>query len=167
MGGGMAMMLLNDPEVQAALISGRYTLRSVVLYGAVRPMDVHFNGIPPTEPSELAPTLFEGTEVRIYVDPEDGLAMNVGAGHMTSDGLPMPNVYFVDDGNLSGATDAHISYWNSEKYANLPEELQTLPFHVDPRYWEHSRGPDMNDVHLEEWLDSVGSISSRQVPAVA
>jgi hypothetical protein len=79
--------------------------------------------------------------VRIYVDPEDGLAMNVGAGHLTSDGLPMPNVYFINDGNLSGATEAHTTYDNPQKYANLPEELQTLPFQADMRYWEHARFP--------------------------
>ena len=167
MGGGMTMLLLNDPEVQAALASGGYTLRSVVLYGAVRPLDPAHNGIPPGRPSDLSRTILAGTEVRVYVDREDKLALNVGAGHMADVDRPLPNVHLIDNGELSSATEAHTSYWSPEKYADLPVELQDLPFHVDPRYWELSRSPDTGDVRLDMWLDGVGLVGPPQTPPAA
>jgi hypothetical protein len=149
MGGGMTMLLLNDPQIQSALLNGGYTLKSVTLYGAVRPQDLRFNGVPPTTPSELAPALFAGTEVRLYIDPEDRLAMNVGAGHLTGEGLPMPNVYFVDNGELSGGVEAHTSYDRPEKYADLPADLQVLPFQVDEQSFDHARMPPALDLDQE------------------
>lgn len=167
MGGGMTMLLLNDPEVQAAMVAGSYTLRSVVLYGAVRPLDPQHNGVPPSQPSALSDTLLTGTEVRIYVDTEDKLALNVGAGHMVHADQAMPNVHMLDNGKLDGATTAHTSYDNPTGYADLPTELQELPFHVDPRYWEHTRSPDMGDVRPDAWRDRVGLVGAPQTPAAA
>lgn len=141
MGGGMTMLLLNDPDIQAHLLAGGYTLASATMYGAVRPTDPRRDGVPPSEPGALAADLFADTEVRYYIDPEDRLAMNVGAGHLDTAGLPMPNVTFVDDGALSGGVEAHTSYEHAEKYADLPPELRDLPFQVDRRYWEHYRTP--------------------------
>jgi hypothetical protein len=94
--------------------------------------------------------------------------MNVGAGHLTSAGLPMPGVHFIPDNELNGAVEAHTSYWKPEKYADLDAELQVLPFHVDPRYWESSRSPDASDEReQEEWRDSLGSTAAPLAPAVA
>jgi hypothetical protein len=105
--------------------------------------------------------------VRIYVDKEDKLALNVGAGHMDGANQAMPNVSMLDNGNLDGATTAHTSYYSRAGYAGLPRELQGLPFHVDPRYWEHYRSPKMDGVQLEEWRDSVGSLSAPQTQIAA
>jgi pimeloyl-ACP methyl ester carboxylesterase len=167
MGGGMTMLLLNDPEIQAALVSGGYTLRSVVLYGAVRPQDPRRDGVLPSRPGELSSTILAGTEVRIYVDREDRLALNVGAGHMSSADRPLPYVYLLDNGDLNGATDAHTSYYSPDGYAGLPANLRELPFHIDPRYWEHYRSPDVDDVHVKEWLGNTKPEPVPLTPAIA
>ncbi|NTW97875.1 MAG: hypothetical protein HGB28_04920, partial [Oscillochloris sp.] len=154
MGGGMTMMLLNDPEVQTVLIERDYTINSVTTYGAVRPEDPRFNGFPPSEPTASAPALFANTEVRFYVDPEDYLAMNVGAGHLDDSGQPLPNVILIGNDNLNGPTDAHTSYDDPTKYANLPPELQSLPFEVDWHYLKNYRNPDeMADTQVDDLLE--------------
>ncbi|NTV64069.1 MAG: hypothetical protein HGA65_11115 [Oscillochloris sp.] len=142
MGGGMSMLLLNDPEIQARLMDGGYNINSITTYGAVRPTDPRFNGFPPSEPSALIHDLLGDAEVRFYVDPEDRLAMNVGAGHLDANDEPLPHVILIDNGHLDGPTTAHTSYEDPAKYVNLPPELADLPFRVDPRYLTNYRNPD-------------------------
>lgn len=142
MGGGMTMMLLNDPEIQQRLLADGYQIRSITTYGAVRPEDPQRNGFPPSQPSTDIATLLANTEVRFYVDPDDRLAMNVGAGHLDDNGMPLPNVYFVDNNQLNDPIQAHTSYDDPKKYRELPPELQQLPFAVDSSSFHSYRHPD-------------------------
>ncbi|WP_129628873.1 hypothetical protein [Candidatus Oscillochloris fontis] len=142
MGGGMTMMLLNDPEIQQRLLADGYQIHSITTYGAVRPEDPQRNGFPPSQPSPEIATLLANTEVRFYVDPEDRLAMNVGAGHLDANGMPLPNVYFVENNKLDDPIQAHTSYDDPKKYRELPPELQQLPFAVDSPSFHSCRHPD-------------------------
>lgn len=132
MGGGMIMLVLNDPEVQRRLRSGAYTVASVTTYGAVRPDTRRANGVPPDEPEALTAPLYADTIVNHYVDSDDALALNVGAGH---DPGRFANVHILDDGQISDPKAAHSSY-GDPVYSGLPPHAQVLPFTVDPAYHE-------------------------------
>lgn len=112
MGGGMAMQALSDPAVRAALAARNLTPTSLTTVGAVRPQGA----------GALPPNL----EERHYVDPDDQLAMNVGAGHRD-----YADVVFVDDGMTTDPVAAHTGYDDAD-YSTLPADLTQLPFVVDP-----------------------------------
>ncbi|MCX7791876.1 MAG: hypothetical protein N2378_14645 [Chloroflexaceae bacterium] len=132
MGGGMVMLALNDPEVQQRLRSGNITVGSVTTFGAVRPNRARANGVPPEAPSALAGPLFADTVVNHYVDTDDALALNVGAGH---DPGRFANVHLLDDGKITDPRVAHLSY-DTSSYRGLPAAAQVLPFAIDPAYHE-------------------------------
>ncbi len=142
MGGGMTMMLLNDPEIQQRILADGYEIRSITTYGAVRPEDPQRDGFPPSQPSAEIAALLANTDVRFYVDPDDRLAMNVGAGHLDANGLPLPNVYFVENNKIDDPIQAHTSYDDPKKYRALPPELQQLPFTVNATSFHSIRNPD-------------------------
>ena len=122
MGGGMCFLLRNDPEVQRAVVAAGITIGSLITLGAVRPKGPA--GKPPTDLANP----FIGAEERHYVDTDDSLARNVGAGHLPND----PTVFMLDNGRLDDPTVAHTSYDNPDHYANLPPELRRMPYTVDP-----------------------------------
>ncbi|GEM_PF-1190457 len=132
MGGGMVMLVLNDPEVQRRLQSSNVTVGSVTTFGAVRPNRERVDGVPPEAPTALAGSLFAGTVVNHYVDTDDALALNVGAGH---DPGRFANVHLLDDGEISDPRIAHLSY-DTSSYRKLPTAAQVLPFAIDPAYHE-------------------------------
>lgn len=132
MGGGIVMLALNDPEVQQRLQSGNFTVGSVTTFGAVRPNRPRVNGVPPETPSALAGPLFANTVVHHYVDADDALALNVGAGH---DPRRFANVHLLDDGDITDPRVAHLSY-DTSSYRGLPAAAQVLPFAIDPAYHE-------------------------------
>lgn len=132
MGGGMIMLMLNDPEVQRQLRAGNHTVASVTTFGAVRPDDRRANGVPPDEPAPLSAPLYADTIVNHYVDADDALALNVGAGHNPE---RFANVHILDDGRITDPQVAHSSY-DQPVYSALPPEAQVLPFTVDPAYFE-------------------------------
>jgi hypothetical protein len=115
MGGGMALRLLNDPEVIAALAERDITPTHLTTVGAVRPVTA---GGLPAEVQE-----------RHYVDPDDQLAMNVGAGHNS-----YPGVVFIDNGVFTNPTAAHSGYADAD-YSALPDGLDRLPYTVDPAHY--------------------------------
>jgi hypothetical protein len=116
MGGGMAIRLLRDPAVIAALAARDLTPQSLTTVGAVRPESA---------PGRLPPGLIE----RHYVDPDDQLAMNVGAGHPGYSG-----VVLIDDGALTAPVTAHSGYADAD-YETLPVDLGLLPYTVDPAHY--------------------------------
>lgn len=132
MGGGMVMLALNDPEVQQYLQRHNITVGSVTTFGAVRPNRPGVNGVPPESPGALAGPLFANTVVNHYVDTDDALALNVGAGH---DPGRFANVRLLDDGEISDPRIAHLSY-DTTSYRGLPADAQVLPFAIDPAYHE-------------------------------
>ncbi len=132
MGGGMIMLMLNDPEVQRELRSGNHTVASVTTFGAVRPNSQRANGVPPDEPAPLSAPLYTNTIVNHYVDTDDALALNVGAGHNPQ---RFTNVHLLDDGQITDPQVAHGAY-DQPIYSDLPPQAQVLPFTVDPAYFE-------------------------------
>jgi hypothetical protein len=66
---------------------------------------------------------------RHYVDPDDQLAMNVGAGHNS-----YPGVVFIDNGVFTNPTAAHSGYADAD-YSALPDGLDRLPYTVDPAHY--------------------------------
>jgi hypothetical protein len=115
MGGGMTLRLLNDPEVIAALAARGITPTQLTTVGAVRPVTA---GRLPAEVQE-----------RHYVDPDDQLALNVGAGHNG-----YPGVVFIDNGAFTNPTAAHSGYADAD-YSALPDGLDRLPYTVDPAHY--------------------------------
>lgn len=132
MGGGMIMLMLNDPEVQRQLRSGNHTVASVTTFGAVRPDSQRANGVPPDEPAPLSAPLYADTIVNHYVDTDDALALNVGAGHNPQ---RFADVHLLDDGQITDPQVAHGAY-DQPIYSDLPPQAQVLPFTVDPAYFE-------------------------------
>ncbi len=132
MGGGMIMLMLNDPEVQRQLRTGNHTVASVTTFGAVRPNSRRANGVPPDEPAPLSAPLYADTIVNHYVDADDALALNVGAGHNPE---RFADVHILDDGQITDPQAAHGSY-DEPVYSALPPQAQVLPFTVDPAYFE-------------------------------
>lgn len=116
MGGGMATQLLGDPAVLAALAARNLMPQSLTTVGAVRPE---------AKPGSLPADITE----RHYVDPDDELAMNVGAGH-----VGYPGVVFIDDGDLTDPAAAHSGYADAD-YSALPADLGLLPYTVDPAHY--------------------------------
>lgn len=125
MGGGMIFLLLNDPAMQDLLLARGVTLGSVTTLGAVRP-DPPNDAIPPRQLRAEAARLFDGAEIRHYVDSDDALARNVGAGH-----AGYPDVIMLDNGTIDASVTAHTTY-DLESFADLPPDLQVLPFATDP-----------------------------------
>lgn len=132
MGAGMTMLLLSDPVVLAALREHDITPLNMTTVGAVRPEGV-------TE--QLPPNLNQ----QHYVDPDDQLAMNVGAGHAN-----YPGVILIDNGSFTDPVAAHSGY-NEADYSALPDDLAHLPFVVDPAYYAVYRLPTV-DPPPAPWL---------------
>ncbi|HMQ30081.1 MAG TPA: hypothetical protein PKD53_05100 [Chloroflexaceae bacterium] len=136
MGGGMALLLRDDPEVRRAVAAAGVTVGSLITFGAVRPKG------PAGEPPDAGPgDPFAGAVERHYVNADDSLALNVGAGHASD-----PSVIMLDNGRLDEPTGAHSAYGNHESYAGLPPELLAMPYVVDPAtyvaYGDAAPAPD-------------------------
>ncbi|MEF3274450.1 MAG: hypothetical protein K6356_08635 [Chloroflexus sp.] len=125
MGGGMCILLSNDPAIQQALAQRNIRLASVTTLGAVRPLGEW--GDTPSVINNQA------VVVRHYVDSDDALADSVGAGH--SDVRYRAVVYRLDNALIDQPSVAHSAY-ESFDYTRLPEAAQTMPFMVDPAYFE-------------------------------
>ncbi|WP_416181118.1 lipase family protein, partial [Chloroflexus sp.] len=125
MGGGMCILLSNDPVVQAALAQRQIQLASVTTLGAVRP----------TGEWDDVPTVINNqpVTVRHYVDSDDTLAKAVGAGH--DDTRYRDTVYELNNHQLDQPSVAHSAYETFD-YTRLPEEAQVLPFMVDPAHFQ-------------------------------
>lgn len=155
MGGGMTMLLINDPEIQSILLANGYTIASITTIGAVRPENPKTNGFPPTEPTPEVLTLLENTRIATFVDNKDLLSLNVGTGHMDEHGNPLPNVYMISDWHDNSPVAAHTGYHYVFKYLLLPSELQDLPFEVDPSCFKVFRHPDDLPVLIQTEPDAV------------
>lgn len=121
MGGGMSLLLRDDPEVGRALTAAGVSVGSLITFGAVRPQG------PAGRPRDDEDGPFAGAEERHYVNADDSLARNVGAGHAGA-----PGVIMLDDGRLDEPTDAHSAYDRAESYAGLTPEQLAMPYLVDP-----------------------------------
>lgn len=139
MGGGMCFLLRGDPEVRGALAAAGIVVGSLVTYGAVRPKGKA--GDSPGEDEEVGP--FARLEERHYVNLDDSLARNVGAGH-----ADYPHVIMLGNGKIDEPSDAHNGYGDPESYVNLPPELLELPYLVDPESYEV-----YNPAVAIEWAD--------------
>lgn len=124
MGGGMCILLSNDPRVQAALAQRNIQLASVTTLGAVRPQG-EWDDVPPVINGQPV-------TVRHYVDSDDKLALSVGAGHQ--DEQYRDAVYMLDNNRINQPMIVHGAYQDAD-YTQLPETTQTLPFTVDPTYF--------------------------------
>lgn len=125
MGGGMCILLSNDPVVQAALAQRQIHLTSVVTLGAVRPQG-EWDDVPLVINNQPV-------TVRHYVDSDDKLAQSVGAGH--DDARYRDVVFEINNHQLDQPSVAHSAYETFD-YSRLPVEAQTLPFTVDPTEFE-------------------------------
>ncbi len=124
MGGGMCILLSNDPQFQQALARRSIQLASVTTLGAVRPQ-CDWDDVPRAVNGQ--PVI-----VRHYVDSDDALARAVGGGHYNP--TYHERVHELNDHEIDQPTIAHSDYeWHS--YTHLPEEVQTLPFVIDPVYF--------------------------------
>lgn len=124
MGGGMIFLLMKDQAVLERLAAKGITFGSITTIGAVRP--VNADEIPPPHLRSDLAHLFARAEIRHYVDTDDALALNVGAGH-----AGYANVIPLDNGVIDDPTAAHTGY-TQESFQSLPPELQVLPYLVDP-----------------------------------
>jgi hypothetical protein len=122
MGGGMCMLLRDDPLVQAQLSAAGVVVGSLITFGAVRPA-----GPAGADQRRARGDPFAHAEERHYVNSDDSLARNVGAGH-----AGRANVILLDNGAVDEPAAAHGNYDDPEIYAGLPPELQRMPFEVDP-----------------------------------
>jgi hypothetical protein len=122
MGGGMCFLLRDDPEVARALAAAGVIVGSVITYGAVRP-----NGPAGEARDDAEAGPFSAAEDRHYVNQDDSLALNVGAGHAGD-----PNVIMLANGTVDDPTTAHSGYGEPAAYAGLPPDLLALPYTVDP-----------------------------------
>lgn len=124
MGGGMCILLSNDPRVQAALAQRNIQLASVTTLGAVRPQG---------EWDDVTPVINgQPVTIRHYVDSDDKLALSVGAGH--EDEQYRDVVYMLNNNRIDQPMIVHSAYQDAD-YTQLPETAQTLPFTVDPTHF--------------------------------
>jgi len=145
MGGGMCILLSNDPQVQAALAQRNIQLASVTTLGAVRP-EGEWDDVPPVINGQ-------SVIVRHYVDSDDKLALSVGAGH--SDARYRDVVYTLENGRIDQPFNVHSDYDDLD-YSQLPVVAQTLPFTIDPTQFRLIEIPtppvdDWNWVHDPLW----------------
>jgi hypothetical protein len=118
MGGGIVMLLSHDPLVIAALAAHDIRLAGLVTIGAVRPLGDWGTPSP----------LIDGPVIH-YVDVDDRLAREVGAGH-TPEAV---DVVLFGDGVVDGSIAAHTDYATLE-VSRLPPEHAWLPWPIDPTY---------------------------------
>lgn len=129
MGGGMSVLLANDPEVSERLRARGCHVTLVVTFGMVRPDAAGVDEVPSGEPGGP----YDGTTVVHFVNNDDQLSHQVGA---RQDPARYPGLVSLGDSSLGSPTDAHTSYGNydSAAWRALPPELQLLPIEIDPRY---------------------------------
>lgn len=122
MGGGMCLLLRSDPAVLQRLAEAQISLGSIVTFGMVRPQG------PAGRPAVVLPeSPFPPSFERHYVNSDDSLARNVGAGH---DGDP--TVILLDNGAIDDPTAAHGGYEQPANYSNIPDDLLVMPYLIDP-----------------------------------
>jgi hypothetical protein len=125
MGGGMALLLRADPEIQRRLAELEIRVPTLTLYGAVVPAHGPLDAPPP----EGGP--FSDTSIRAYVHESDSLARNVGAGYHD-----YPAMLMIDAGFTDAPAAAHSDYGDPDNYRGLPPSLQVLPYAIDPAVYE-------------------------------
>ncbi|WP_298817499.1 hypothetical protein [Chloroflexus sp.] len=141
MGGGMCILLSNDPQIQQALSQGNIRLVSVTTLGAVRPQG-EWDDVP--QMINHQPVI-----ARHYVDSDDALSKAVGAGHDNE--RYRLTVYEINNNRVDQPTIAHSAY-ESFDYSQFPEAAQTMPFMIDPNHFELLRvptGTELTPVDLE------------------
>lgn len=127
MGGGMALMLRDDPEVRRRLREAGITVPSLTIYGAVVPVGTVF------EPSLPAGDPFVDTELKAFVNTSDSLALNVGAGY---DGYAA--VQMIGGSVVDAPAQAHTDYDKAQRYQDLPDDLLGLPYVIEPESYERT-----------------------------
>ncbi|PDW03430.1 hypothetical protein [Candidatus Viridilinea mediisalina] len=140
MGGGMCFLLRDDPLVQASLVAAGVVIGSMITFGAVRPQGPAGQDLP-----REAGNPFAHAEERHYVDTDDSLARNVGAGH-----VGFANVFLLENNQVNDPVFAHGDYENPENYHALPPDLQRLPFEVDPESYEVYAPTSFAAIQLDE-----------------
>lgn len=141
MGGGMVLLLREDPEVWRRLREAQITVPSLTIYGAVVPT---YADLRPQLPDDSA---FANATLRAYVHTSDSLALNVGAGY---EGYA--EVLMVGGLEIDAPAAAHVDYASEDNYRDLPDELKVLPYTIDPAAYERTiplRAP-IPDVPEEE-----------------
>jgi hypothetical protein len=125
MGGGMTLLLRDDPLVQQRLRELEISVPTLTLYGAVLPTHARLDApLPDDSP-------FAATAVRAYVHESDSLARNVGAGYDD-----YPAVLMIDAGFVEAPAVAHSGYGEPENYRDLPDSLRALPYQIDLQAYE-------------------------------
>ncbi len=138
MGGGMALLLRADPEIQRRLAQLEITVPTLTLYGAVVPTHAPLDApVPDGGP-------FSDTAIRAYVHESDSLARNVGAGYHD-----YPAVLMIDAGFTDAPAAAHTDYGNPENYRGLPQSLQVLPYQIDATVYERRPVPVSLSTRIE------------------
>lgn len=127
MGGGMALLLRDDPEVQRRLRELQITVPSLTIYGAVVPAGTEFTPLLPAD------SPFAGTVLRAFVNASDSLALNVGAGY-----AGYAEVQLLGGSAIDAPARAHTDYGNGAHYQGLPDDLRLLPYTVEPESYERS-----------------------------
>jgi hypothetical protein len=118
MGGGIVMLLSHDPSVAQALAAREIRLASLTTIGAVRPQGEW----------GTASALIDGPIIH-YVDVDDRLAREVGAGHPAD----AADVVLFGDSAVNGSIAAHTDYAALD-VAQLPPERAWLPWPIDPAF---------------------------------
>lgn len=123
MGAGVIMLLMHDPEVKQLLVRNHIHVKSVTTFGMVRPKGA--SGVNESIPGVGTPTIYNH-----FVNPDDHLALNIGAGHKpdsTTHILPQD----VRDHKvvLDAPIAAHSDYHRPDLYKSGNYQI---PFKVDP-----------------------------------
>jgi hypothetical protein len=122
LGGGMCFLLRNDPLVQDRLRAAGIVVGSLITFGAVRP-----RGPAGANQTHERDDPFASADQRHYVNSDDSLARNVGAGH-----AGFENVILLENNAVDEPTAAHSAYDQPQNYAALPPALRIMPYMVDP-----------------------------------
>lgn len=122
LGGGMCFLLRDDPLVQARLRAAGIVVGSLITFGAVRPR----GPAGAAQPHERDDP-FASADERHYVNSDDSLSRNVGAGH-----AGFEHVILLANDAIDAPTDAHSAYDQPQNYAELPPALRIMPYIVDP-----------------------------------
>jgi pimeloyl-ACP methyl ester carboxylesterase len=125
MGGGMCFLLRSDPEVRRALAAAGIVVGTLITFGAVRPKGQAGRD----KYNEPGP--FASLAERHYVNLDDSLALNVGAGH-----ADYPDVITLANHRIDEPSQAHNGYGQPENYVDLPPDLLELPYLIDPASYE-------------------------------
>lgn len=127
MGGGMCLLLRDDPEVIRRLREAQVTVPSLTIYGAVVPHHAWLG------PPRSADDPFADAKLQAFVHASDSLALNVGSGYGR-----LPDARLIGGATIDAPEHAHGDYGAPEHYSALPAELRALPYVIDAAHYERT-----------------------------